>query len=373
MIVASIGTAKAESILFPYIANTTGALDTIISVIQTSSTATQLHYRYFTKDAAAANSNVNPCNEFDFFRPTTQDDIVSFAVGKNTVLNSGNAMFGDLTDYNSGVGAPNFGHIHGSGRFGLLMVTTADSNADISVFSPLPSAPPSFGPLPMEIVLDGEATLYDIATGAMWGYRGLPSNADGAVAGTIATINSYAFSWPANPATGPLGATTHVLWENNDPAVNGIDNLPKVNIYPPNQFTGRLFVTPVMAGSATQSVAADADMRNPNNKTTHVALINNVAVFGVFDRNENPVSGDTGVDVRCVARVDLSQLTGGVLSALSCPAGPLCTTGGWAFLDLTSPGAISVAPAVPASLAANDNAAAVMDLKFGAITGASTG
>jgi hypothetical protein len=49
--------------------------------------------------------------------------------------------------------------------------------------------------------------------------------------------------------------------------------------------------------------------------------------------------------------------------------GPLYTTGGWAYFDLQDPGAIAVAPAVPAGLAATGHDAAVYELKFGNVTG----
>jgi len=349
MVVASAGVAKAESILFPYIANTTGALDTIITVITANDRQPQLHYRYFTKAAGVANEAINPCNEHDFFRPTTYNDIVTFAVGGTPGLGGGNAMFNDPTNYNAGAGAPNFGHIHGSGRFGLLLVTTANANADVSV---------SYGNA--ILALDGEASLYDIATGAMWGYRALPSNGDGPLG--PATLNSYSFATPPG-----FGMTKVPLTENN----LFVTWVPKLGIYPPNQFTGRLFVTPLMNTTGVAAVPADADMKNhPNLKSTRVALLDANGNSGMYDRDEQPVSSGGPIDVRCVGRINVPDLLGGAIGPLA-PTGSLYTVGGWAYLDLQDPGAIAVAPALAAGLAATDHTAVVMDLKFGNVSGMS--
>ena len=362
MVVGSIGTAMAESILFPYIANTDANLDTIVTVINVAPSAgaggaPQLHYRYFTKAAGVANENINPCNEYDFLRPTTQNDVVSFAVGKNAGLGGGNAMFGDPTSYATGVGAPNFGHIHGSGRLGLLTVTTANEGVaggpDVGV---------GIGFGPKGAALDGEASLYDIATGAMWGYRALPSVVDAVGAVTLA---SYGYATPMG-----FGATFVPLTENLDATIPAQhDVLPKVNIYPPNQFTNRLFVTPLLNASTVAAVAADADMRTVNGKATRVALYGNTGTLGMYDRNEQVVSSGGPIDVRCVGRLGAAELLGGALGPLNPTTGPLYTTGGWAYFDLQDPGAIAVAPAVPAGLAATGHDAAVYELKFGNVTG----
>ncbi len=346
MIVASVGTAKAESILFPYIASTTGALDTVITVIHASAQP-QLHFRYFTKAAGVANEAVNPCNEYDFFRPTTMNDIVTFAVGGNAGLGGGNAMFGDTTNYGVGVGAPNFAHIHGSGRFGLLLVTTANANADVAAGN-------------ANTLLDGEASLYDIATGAMWGYRGLPSNADNAGAGVAATINSFAFAtW-----THASGSTFATLSEQIAVAAN----TPRLGIYPPNQFTTRLFVTPLVRTTGAAFAAADADMRTPNLNSTAAQIVDATGAAAMYDRNEQPVSGAGPLTVRCVGRLGIVDLVGGGIGPLA-PTGPLFATGGWGYFDLTNPGAVAPAPALVAGVAATDHQAWVADLKFGNVTG----
>lgn len=319
MLVASIGTAKAESILFPYIANTTGNLDTIITVINTagSSVANQLYYQYWTKAAGVTNENVNACNAYSFYRPTTTNDIVTFAAGGNSPLGGGNAMFGDATSYAVGVGAPNFAHGHGSGRFGYLVV--ALYNAGTTFISAANNQ-----------LLDGEASLYDIATGAMWGYRAVPSNVE-AAAGTL-TTNSYTF----RGSVSALSAAVEV------PA------MPKISVYPPNQFTGRLFVTPLLGASN--------NMLTDDNKITNVGLIFATGRPGMFDRNEASVDSGGPIAVRCVARIDVTNLVGGAIGPLS-STGMLYTQGGWAYVDLIDSAIVGDA--------------IVYDLKFGNVTGMS--
>jgi len=350
MLVASIGTAKAESILFPYIANTTAALDTVITVIHASAQP-QLHFRYFTKAAGVANEAINPCNEYDFYRPTTMNDMVTFAVGGNAGLGGGNAMFGDTTNYNVGVGAPNFAHIHGSGRFGLLLVTTANANIDVAAIA----APGSIA------LLDAEASLYDIATGAMWGYRGLPSNADAAGAGVAATINSFAFAtW-----THGAGVTFATLSEQ----IPALGAMPRLGIYPPNQFTTRLFVTPLVRGQAAVfALPGSVDMRTPNLNSTAAQIVDATGAAAMYDRNEQPVSGAGPLTVRCVGRLGIVDLVGGGIGPLA-PTGPLFATGGWGYFDLTDPGAVAPAPPLGAGAPATDHQAWVADLKFGNVTG----
>jgi len=318
MVVASAGVAKAESILFPYIANTTGNLDTIITVINTGSTATapHLYYQYFTKAAGVANENVNPCNGYSFYRPTTTNDIVTFAVGGSTSLGGGNAMFNDATNYNAGSGAPNFAHGHGSGRFGYLVVS--HYNAGI----------PGWVTLGNNRLLDGEASLYDIATGAMWGYRAVPNNP-----------GSFAF----------FGSRSTLNVTLSPPDV------PRISIYPPNQFTGRLFVTPVGSGGA----GSINNMMIDDGKMANVTLAFDNGRPGVFDRNEATIDSGGPMNVRCVGRLNIVDLTGGALSPLSA-TGVLYNQGGWTYVDLAAMAAAS-----------GEGYAIVYDLKYGDVTGLS--
>lgn len=368
MMVASIGMANAESILFPYISNgDDNTVDTIVSIINTAPSAgvippvvTQLHYHYMTKAAdGSANEDINPCNENDFRRPTTQNDLVTFAVGRSSALNFGNAMFNDpqvLANYNAGVGAPNFGHTQGHGRRGLLMVTTSNNNLDCGVGN--------------FIALDGEAQSYDIVSGAMWGYSALTSRQDAITPpGAPATLLSYIF---ARPDSVCAGTTRQPLLENN-----ALPIIPRINVFPPDQFTNTLLVTPLMSNNGTPIGPVECAYFNPatslygmNSKVVQVGVREPSGIFGMLDRDEGPVTGGVPNPVRCIARVDLTDITGGLISPLQ-PGGALFDQGGWAFLDLLDPTAIAApAPAVPDPFnAAQDWQSVVYGLKYGVITG----
>jgi hypothetical protein len=344
-VILATGWCYGATILFPYINSNPGNLSTIVNVINTATLADlgcsatedlQLHYRYFTKEVTA--SAIDVCEEIDFVRPTTRDDLVTFDAAGD--INSGEAMFNDATDYNGGAGAPAF-DLPNMGltdaRRGYLLV-----NHRCSVTGEIPARP-------AQTMLDGEVMLLDVVNGAAWGYQSVIANQRNPV------IGNYGFASDASGVANPVtSATTELLSE--VPA--GADN-PQVAIYPPDEFQTRFFVTPLIINSANVTAGMGSDMRaipDKDQKRTQISLLNANANIGATTRDEVPASGGAPVHVRCVAGIDLDDLTGGGF-------GPwFHAQGGWVYVDLTDPLEISGGGAVDNTA---DHCAIVMKLQFG--------
>lgn len=330
--------AQADTIIFPYINDNPGNVSTIISVVNGTGSIggvaiPALHYRYLTKVHAAA--ALDPCAEWDFYRPTSENDLVSFDVSAS--VGAGRALFGDpgagfdpattlQKTYNAGVNAPFFHDLTTpKPRRGYLLVSHAATMTGPDVQT--------------EAELDGEAVLFDIVNGAAWGYRaGLNTSGD------------YAFA-----------TSDDILLE------NGYSFYENTMIMPPNQFSQRYFVTPIFKG-ATDAGVANSDMTAfglATQKRTRIALYgwgSTAALLGMFDRNEQFVSGGSAVHVRCVAGVDLTSLVGtGSVAAIT-------ATGGWATVDLLDPVRITAEGEGTGAIVGNHDAF-VYDLKFGNFTG----
>lgn len=340
------GWCYAATIMFPYINSNPGNLSTIVNVINTATLANlgcnatetlQLHYRYMTKPVTA--EPVDACDEKDFYRPSTTNDLVTFDVAGQIVSpNGGEAMFGDATDYNGGAGAPafdlpNMGYT--DARRGYLLV-----NHRCSVTGEVPAAGTG--------LLDGEVMLLDLVNGAAWGYEAALADQ------TVAAIGNYAFADIVaaplfNPAT---GATTELLGENGATAA-------PVTLYPRDKFQTRFFVTPLIIST---DVASTNDMSlTPvtQQKRTQIQLLDANGNVGVTDRDENPASGGGPIHVRCVAGIDLADLTGGFGTWFD-------AQGGWAYVDLLDPIALTDPPENEASVTtADDHCAVVYKLQFG--------
>jgi len=298
---------NTSSILFPYINSNKGNVSTIISVINAknasynsgSSTKSSgaLHYRYFHKKLDAPSWEC--CEERNFCRPTTDKDLVSFDVsGYFDSGNQGQAMFGDATNYNSGAGAPRFdlGNLGFSdGRRGYLVVTHADS--------PQSCQDMVNGEVLSGGLLDGEAMVVDIVNGAAWSYRAI-QNTRGGVYTFVRTNDD------------PCDSQFDALLENDyQPAA----------IYPPDSFLTRIFVTPLRSEN-------DSTMITGQNKTK-LLLTDSSGVPGVYDRNENFVSGGKGVDICCVAGVSLYDLA----SSTNLWGSWINSQGGWSHATLRDP------------------------------------
>lgn len=353
LVIMASGGAYASSIMFHYINSNPGNLSTIVNVINTATAITmpcafpgqmRLHYRYMTKPISGAAIDI--CEERNFYRPTTPDDLVTFDVAGD--IEGGEAMFNDATDYNDGAGAPRFDLPNvgfADPRRGYMLVTHQCDGAEI----PLESAAQIAAE---DMELDGETMLLDVVNGAAWGYRAEQDYA------TITGIYSFAGLTIVgrNPV---IGATTEQLGENDILVGNG-PIWEKAAIYPPDEFQTRFFVTPLVIDTnviATNDMSLTAATAQ---KRTRIALRDATGVIGVTDRDENPVSGGAPVHVRCVAGIDLNTLTGGAFGAW------FDEQGGWAFVDLMDPIALTDPPEneIAVTVAA-DHPAVVTKLQFG--------
>jgi hypothetical protein len=348
-VILATGWCYAATIMFPYINSNPGNLSTIVNVINTAPSPValncgvtetlQLHYRYMTKPSEGTGSApIDACDERNFYRPSTTDDLVTFDVAGDIVSpNGGEAMFNDGTDYDGGAGAPAF-DLPNMGltdaRRGYMLV-----NHRCSVTGEVPAG--------LETFLDGEVMLLDLVNGAAWGYRAAEGNQ------TATGIGPYAFATIAgpNPAT---GATTELLSENAANQVN------QVALYPPDEFLTRFFVTPLII--STDIIASNNMSLTPvtSQKRTRIQLLDANGLVGVTDRDENTASGGGPIHVRCVAGIDLADLTGGGFGAW------FDAQGGWAFVDLLDPIALTAAPENETSVTAgSDHCAVVYKLQYG--------
>jgi hypothetical protein len=298
---------NTSSILFPYINSNKGNVSTIISVINvknasynsggSTKNAEALHYRYFHKKLDSPSWEC--CEERNFCRPTTNKDLVSFDVaGYFDSGSQGQAMFSDATNYNLGAGAPrfdlgNFGF--SDGRRGYLVVTHSDT--------PQGCKDLVNGELLTGGLLDGEAMVVDIVNGAAWSYRAIQNSRGGAY--TFVRINDD-----------PCDSQFDALLENDyQPAA----------IYPPQFFLTRFFVTPLRSEN-------DNTMITGQNKTKFL-LTDSFGAPGVYDRNENFVSGGKGVDVCCVSSISLNDLA----ASTNLWGTWFTSQGGWSYATLRDP------------------------------------
>jgi peptide methionine sulfoxide reductase MsrB len=358
VVVLASGWAYAGKLLFPYINSNPGNLSTIISVINTASDepwfcddeTVGLHLQYMTKSITAKHTDI--CVEHDFCRPTTENDIVSFDVAGN--IAGGEAMFNDDTDYDSGFGAPNF-DLPGtmgvsSAQRGYLLVThTCGTSCEYDEAC--------MG----DMYIDGEAMLLDIVNGAAWGYRAAKSNIDDDDNGE--TCHSFARFFDNGECNPGEEATTELMNENRWCQYDDMRNMQPVALYPPDEFTTRFFVTPlVMAVNATGGECiGNTDMSVTTSKwqkRTRIALKKlqwgeEEAGFGGFNRNEGAFSVGKSVTVTCVGAVNLGELVGDVIDAPG-----FRSEGGWAYLDLMDPKVDDVCKDA-------DHAAIVTKLQFG--------
>ena len=132
-----------------------------------------------------------------------------------------------------------------------------------------------------------------------------------------------------------------------------------MTLYPPDEFQTRFFVTPLIIST---DVASTNDMSlTPvtQQKRTQIQLLDANGNVGVTDRDENPASGGGPIHVRCVAGIDLADLTGGFGTWFD-------AQGGWAYVDLLDPIALTDPPENEASVTtADDHCAVVYKLQFG--------
>ena len=295
--VAGIPALQADTMMWPYTVVST-TVTTILSVINHGSTQAtsptgvpnDLHYSHFHKGPGDT-SKTGLCVEVDVRRPTTPEDIVTFDLGGKFGAATNGVLFNDPTNYQN----RNFALLAG------LEPTRGFSLVDNLLFD--------------DAELYGEARIYEVGSGAMWGYRAYNG-----------TDNSFIFPLFTNirEVQGEVLAGT----------TSGISGeLTPVELLPLNEWVTAFFVTPVGSsppGTPPGNPAPVTGQRfgawsaafqlHDIEPSTGLDLV-------AFDRDENPISGHVPWQVTCVARIDLPEL----IVAGSQPEMP---DGGWAYADV---------------------------------------
>jgi hypothetical protein len=323
------GTATASTIMGAYINSNPGNLSTLVTVINlykvdcNPGETQKLHYSYWTKLIAAPHDKC--CEERDFFRITTDKDIVTFDVAG--VVNCGEAMFNDGTDYGTGGGAPRF-DLPNMGwtepRRGFMLVNHACDLRDL--------------PAQADGGLDGELMYLDIVNGAAWSDRMIYQEYDS-----------------------PSAWFNYSYFETMEEDFNDA-----VAIYPPAEFCTKFIVTPLANDDdwATGIHDMSLSLGILQAKIARFGLYAGNDPWhlfpGVFDRDENTVSGGAPIDICCTAALGLMELLGGSFGAW------FDDQGGWAWARLSNPiGLYSVGAADKANADLVDYNAIVYKLQYG--------
>jgi hypothetical protein len=278
----NVDKAGADEIMFPWIVKADGEISTLVSVVHTAGTLTfepgffseQLHYAYYWKNITGDDEvdQLAPCEDQDFKRPTTKDDIVTFdAAGW---LNDGQPLFGDNTN---GYGGMDFG-LSGTGDKRAYLIV--DNNTPFFVDRNIN----------LEGTLYGEALVLEISGGAAWGYIAFNGSA-------------------SSPTVTPDTQHAEVSFDDGTDLqgeVIGDREETQLVLLPADTVATKMFVTPV-----------DDEMRQPatagRSITTEVHLCiapdqnGDCNAEGFFDNDENPISTDSTKRVVCTSADDISH------------------------------------------------------------------
>ncbi len=284
--VAGIPATHADTIMYPYTV-VSDTVTTILSVVNhgtaqaagTPGAQDELHYAHFHKGAADL-SNTGVCDEVDARRATTPDDIVTFDLGGKFGAAANGVLFSDPTDY--------------EGK-GFALLAGAAPTRGFSLISNL---------VINDAELYGEARIYEVASGAMWGYRGYNSTDSG--------VGSPVFSNSVEVQGEVLAA----------------GEFTPVALAPLNDWVTAFLVTPigttgVSVGHQRTGVWSVGFQLHDTEPSTGLELV-------AFDRDENPLSGHVPRQVTCVGRIDLpSLILGGASTQMP--------DGGWAYAEVVLP------------------------------------
>ncbi|MDQ5910635.1 MAG: hypothetical protein QG599_2732, partial [Pseudomonadota bacterium] len=336
--------ARADAILFPYFA----VSDTVTSLVTTINMAGQagastvnpqeLHYRLYYKTGGNVDSLDALCEEFDIHRVTSPNDIVTFDLqahyGADTLAVVGEPVNRQLKA-NYTAASQNFGLMRGiTPSRGFLIVDNQETpNVEF------------------EGSLTGEMMLVDFAEGAVWGY--LAYNAERQNANFLVDASSFqdaaesageviagdrivqqvVFATDAAAALGSGAVPVRVEKFANGrapspPVPTGI--MPIASATTNGSVFTKFFVTPIgHAVDTIHKVAVGGQVRDPaagrtvrattanpgqiqESLTTRIELTvrdrTGIANDVVFDRDENPVSGQVPRNVTCVGAVPVESL-----------------------------------------------------------------
>ncbi len=286
------GQAQSSDLLFPYVV-VSETVTTIVSVINTGdigeNLAHRLHYRLWYKNGPNAENNLARCEEVNLVLPTSYNDIQTIDLG-DRIDNYRGVMFDDPSVNNNWQAAQFPYSLAGNLDLPVRGYLIVD---DQIVPNPQDSE---------EILLQGEAMIFEYGSGAAWGYQ----------AGAVYSDDEGGDFRDRDPEDG-----VGVSFTDGAPAT------ANVAIMPFDEVTTRFFVTPLVE-----------DMRTGNNFFAPGEEARARLTFGaagetaVFDRDENPISGNVNQEVVCVGAVDAGQMLSQGARNLFSP------TGGWGPLNV---------------------------------------
>ena len=291
--------AQAAEVLFPYVVNSS-TVTTVVSVVNANPTNTgpgaNLHYRLWYKDGANAEVNSANCLETDVLRSTSFLDIQSVDLGGKFGASTLGVLFNDPSVNNNWKYANQsfaLASFAAKPMRGWLLVDDNSSNAQGAQTGASGD-------------LQGEAMVFEFASGAAWGYQ----------AGVGDVGVGSGFTDPASTVN--FG--------------NGLAAL--VNFAPFTETETKFFVTPLMAFGVAPGMNGPLGNNNDNPANTipdgyRLALGDNA--FAIVDRDENIISGAVPQDVTCVGSVNAKTLISGATLAQ-------VPNGGWSILTGQSRG-----------------------------------
>ena len=324
----------ADAVLYPYVV-VSPTVTTLISTIYSNKGAVEspsLHYRAFYKPTNP-DSLSEKCQETNVFRPTSPNDIVTFDIGGmfGSTSDAPGVLFGDGANNpgkNANYGTASFDFINPAflggipATRGFMVVNTEDPNDTISG------------------QVYGEALVLEVANGAAWGYR------------------AY------NSAQGATGPGIPIDFSNAQEVQGDVlleGELAPIEIYPLQEWTQKLVVTPIAGGLPGPGGLPMIDQA-PSDPTSVGTLTVNLELRGkrvppygtvqdadnpanatnVFDRDENPISGVIPTTITCVGAPTINSL-------LSPSTQNQIANGGWAYVNTYIPGHAPGDPVIPAT------------------------
>jgi len=270
---------QADTILFPVINVNPGNVATIVSITNyATTTSPKLKYIYRHKsiyDGALPNLSGN-CSTYSFFNETYASDLVSFDISAK--FDNGSALYTDSNIYTNKFNLP-----ASTASRAYMLVTHADSAGNRTNVGEKNS-------------LYGEVIMMDIVNGAAWGYRGVNDKLN----------EDYTFQ-----AVDKSGGVYDAMSDN-------VTQTRPMTILPSNEWTTRLFITPI-----------NANMDSANNSA--IVTIDTT----VFGRNGSTyVITPTSKTVNCTGAFDVTDMLDSTTKAL------FETSGGAVKVKLSSGSAI---------------------------------
>ena len=292
--VGTMASAQAGEALFPYIVNST-TVTTVVSIINANGANTGpgavLHYRLWYKDGANAEVNSANCLETNVMRSTSFLDIQTIDMGGKFGAATKGVLFNDPSVNNQWQQTgQNFALASYAAKpmRGWLLVE------DELIVGPGAGTPSGAGGV------QGEAMVFEFASGAAWGYQAGVSD-------------------PTSGFTVVDGFQPNVAFGNGSAFVN---------FAPFTETETKFFVTPITTAATGGMIGASGNNNDnpPNTIQDGYRLSLGTNAFAIVDRDENIISGAVPQDATCVGSINAKTLISGATLAQ-------VPNGGWGILN----------------------------------------